>query len=112
MSKVVNRCKVCGTEYEYCPTCGVRKSWHAHTDTEEHYYIFGVLMDYRVHGDADRAYHALEKRSIDVTADSGFVPSVQTLFAEIAEAVTAVEPEVFEEAVFEETTEWTPWSEE
>ena len=109
------KCKVCGVEYESCPTCGTRKSWHGHTDTEEHYYILCALMDYKVHGNAERAYEALAKRNIDIMADDGYVPSVQSLFAEIADAVTSDisdEPEVFEAPVFEEINEWTPWSEE
>jgi hypothetical protein len=72
-------------------------------------------MDYKVHKDAGRAHDALAKRNIDIMADSGYVPSVQSLLTEIADAVTSDvvdEPEVFEAPVFEETTEWTPWSEE
>lgn len=109
MAVLVSKCKVCGAEYESCPTCGKYKSWHAHTDTEEHYYILTVLMDYKRDWDAERAHRALKKRNIDIDAVDDYVPSVQSLFAKISAAITPVELIL---PVFEETDEPSVWDEE
>lgn len=77
------RCKVCGIEYEMCYSCDKKNSWRMHTDTEEHFYIFGVLMEYQVTHNAKQAYNALRKRCIDFRNTAGFSPSVQKLLAEI-----------------------------
>lgn len=81
--KEKKRCKVCGAEYEMCYSCDKKHSWRMHTDTEDHFYIFGVLMEYQVTHDAKQAYNALRKRYIDFHNTAGFSPSVQKLLAEI-----------------------------
>lgn len=81
--KEKKRCKVCGTEYEMCYSCDKKHSWRMHTDTEDHFYIFGVLMEYQVTHDVKQAYNALRKRGIDFSNTTDFLPSVQKLLAEI-----------------------------
>lgn len=81
--KEKKRCKVCGAKYEACYSCDRKHSWRMHTDTEEHFYIFGVLMNYQVTHDAKQAYNALRKRCIDFHDTAGFLPNVQKLLAEI-----------------------------
>lgn len=76
-------CPVCGTAYETCYSCERNHSWRTLTDTEEHYYILSVLMDYQSGHDAKRAYKALRKRGVDLLATDGYIPSVQKLMAEI-----------------------------
>lgn len=77
------RCKVCGAEYEMCCSCDEKRSWRMHTDTEEHFYIFGILMEYQVTHDAKQAYDALRKRGLDFNNTEGFLPNAQKLFTEI-----------------------------
>lgn len=85
MEKSIQKhCKVCGAEYELCYSCEKKNSWKVHADTEDHFYIFGVLMDYMVRRDAHQAYEALVRRGIDIHDTAGYIPSVQSLFAEIA----------------------------
>lgn len=81
--KIKKLCKICGAEYEVCYSCEKKHSWKMHTDTEEHFYIFGVLMEYQVAHDAKQAYNALRKRGIDFRDTAQFLPSVQKLLAEI-----------------------------
>ena len=80
-------CKVCGAEYEYCYSCEKVHSWRALTDTADHYYILGVLMEYQSDHDARKAYDALCKRGIDIREKSGYIPSVQKLLDEINASV-------------------------
>lgn len=54
-----------------------------HTDTLDHYYIWGVLMEYRASHNVKQAYNALRKRGIDFRNTAGFSPSVQKLLVEI-----------------------------
>ena len=54
-----------------------------HTDTLDHYYIWGVLMEYRASHNVKLAYNALRKRGIDFRNTVRFSPSVQKLLAEI-----------------------------
>ncbi len=79
----MKRCKVCGTEYETCISCEKNHSWKVHTDTLDHYYLFTVLMAYRVDHDAGRAYNVLRKRGFDFLDTAGYTPSVQALLMEI-----------------------------
>lgn len=81
--KIKKRCKICGAEYEACYSCEKKHSWKMHTDTKEHFYIFGVLMEYQVSHDAKRAYNALRKRSIDFRDTAEFNPHTREVLAEI-----------------------------
>ena len=80
---MVRTCKVCGASYKTCFTCEKERSWRLHTDTLDHYYIWGVLMEYRASHNVKQAYNALRKRGIDFRNTAGFSPSVQRLLAEI-----------------------------
>jgi hypothetical protein len=80
---MIRNCKVCGAAYNTCYSCEKERSWRLHTDTPEHYYLWTVLMEYQVSRDAKQAYSALRKRGIDLRNTAGYVPSVQTLLAEI-----------------------------
>ena len=80
---MIRTCKVCGASYKTCFVCERERSWRLHTDTPEHYYIWGVLMEYRVSRNVKQAYNALRKRGIDFRHTAGFSPSVQKLLAEI-----------------------------
>ena len=66
-----------------CYSCNKKNSWRMHTDTEEHFYIFGVLMEYMAEHNAKQAYNALKKHGLDFRNTEGFLPSVQKLLAEI-----------------------------
>lgn len=79
----MKHCKVCGAEYELCYSCEKKYSWKVHTDTAEHYYIFGVLMEYQVSHNTKQAYSSLRKRGINLRDTAGFTPSVQKILAEI-----------------------------
>lgn len=80
---MVRTCKVCGASYKTCFTCEKERSWRLHTDTLDHYYIWGVLMEYRASHNVKQAYNALRKRGIDFCNTAGFSPSVQKILAEI-----------------------------
>lgn len=80
---MLKHCKVCGVAYDSCFSCEKQRSWRAHTDTAEHYYIFSVLMEYQSGHDAKKAYRALRKRGVDLRVTDGYLPSVQKLLAEI-----------------------------
>lgn len=80
---MLKHCKVCGAEYDSCFSCEKQNSWRAHTDTAEHYYILGVLMEYQSGHDAKKAYRALRKRGVDLRATDGYLPTVRKLLAEI-----------------------------
>lgn len=80
---MTRNCKVCGAPYKTCYSCEKERSWRIHTDTHEHYYIFGVLMEYQVSHNAKQAYSALRKRGINLRDTVGFTPSVQKILAEI-----------------------------
>lgn len=105
------RCKVCGTEYDFCPHCAQVQSWRRHTDTADHYYLWLVLMTYQTDKDAKAAYDALQKRGIDIRDVSEFKPNVRELLTEIKLATSArkgkvkkAEP-ILEEAGTEDTEE-------
>lgn len=53
-----------------------------HTDTTDHYYIFCVLMDYQVSGDAEQAYQALKRRDVNFR-DKSILPRNRALLSEI-----------------------------
>ena len=80
---MVRTCKVCGASYKTCFTCEKERSWRLHTDTLDHYYIWGVLMEYRASHNVKQAYNALRKRGIDFRNTAQFSPTVQKLLAEI-----------------------------
>lgn len=80
---MIRRCKVCGAEYKTCLSCEKSRSWRIHTDTAEHYFILGVLMDYQSGHDAEKARLALTKRGIGVDDSDGFLPGVKSLMGEI-----------------------------
>ena len=80
---MVRTCKVCGASYKTCFTCEKERSWRLHTDTLDHYYIWGVLMEYRKSHNVKQAYNALRKRGIDFRNTAQFSPTVQKLLAEI-----------------------------
>lgn len=80
---MLKHCKVCGAEYDSCYSCEKKHSWRTLTDTAEHYYILGVLMEYQGGHDAKKAYQALHKRNVDFRDTGRFLPSVQKLMAEI-----------------------------
>lgn len=80
---MVRTCKVCGASYKTCFTCEKERSWRLHTDTLDHYYIWGVLMEYRASHNVKQAYNALRKRGVDFHNTAGFLPSVQKLLEEI-----------------------------
>lgn len=112
---MVRTCKVCGASYKTCFTCEKERSWRLHTDTLDHYYIWGVLMEYRASHNVKQAYNALRKRGIDFRNTAQFSPSVQKILAEIytlahensrAKKVAVETKEVkAEEPVKDETTE-------
>lgn len=80
---MIRNCKVCGVAYNTCYSCEKERSWRLHTDTPEHYYLWMVLMEYQSSHNAKQAYSALRKRGIDLRNTARYVPSVQTLLAEI-----------------------------
>ena len=80
---MVRTCKVCGASYKTCFTCEKERRWRLHTDTLDHYYIWGVLMEYRASHNVKQAYNALRKRGIDFRNTAQFSPTVQKLLAEI-----------------------------
>lgn len=80
---IEKKCKVCGTQYKVCHSCEKNKSWRVHTDTLEHFYIFGVLMEYQVNHDAHKAFDALSKRNFDFFNVDEYLPNVQDLLKEI-----------------------------
>lgn len=80
---MVRTCKVCGASYKTCFTCEKGRSWRLHTDTLDHYYIWGVLMEYRTSHNAKQAYDALRKRGVDLRDTAEFLPGVQKLLEEI-----------------------------
>lgn len=41
------KCWVCGTEHDYCPTCGQTHGWRYVADTMEHYMVHMTIEDYR-----------------------------------------------------------------
>lgn len=57
-----------------------------HTDTEEHFYIFGVLMEYLTSHNAEKAYEQLSRRGIDPHNTDGFLPGPKELMEEICSA--------------------------
>ena len=83
---MLKHCKVCGAGYDSCFSCEKQNSWRAHTDTAEHYYIFGILMEYQSGHDAKKAYRALRKRGVDLRATGVYLPSVEKLLTEIYNA--------------------------
>lgn len=80
---MLKRCRVCGTEYDTCYSCEKVRSWRTLTDTADHYYILGVLMEYKSGRDAKKAYDALRKRNVDFHDTGRFLPGVQKLLDEI-----------------------------
>lgn len=77
---------MCGCEYEVCYSCSKINSWRMHTDTEEHFYIFGVLMEYLTSHNAENAYEQLLRRGIDPHNTDGFLPGPKELMEEICSA--------------------------
>lgn len=112
---MVRTCKVCGASYKTCFTCEKERSWRLHTDTLDHYYIWGVLMEYQASHNAKQAYNVLRKRGIDFHTTAGFSSSVQKLLTEIytlahenskaKKVVVEVMETKTEEPVIGETTE-------
>lgn len=86
MGNKLIRCKVCGRPYEACYSCEKDRGWRMHTDTAEHYQILCILMDYKIHKDAECAYQALKKIGVDLNDTSGYEPSVTVLFEEISKS--------------------------
>ena len=76
-------CGVCGTTYETCYSCERDRSWRTLTDTKEHYFILGVLMDYQSDHNAARAYQRLRRRNVDLLAAEKYTEDVRKLMAEI-----------------------------
>ena len=83
------RCAICGVEYEICVSCEKINGWRVHTDTAEHYEYLCILMEYKVQGDAEKAYKALAARGFDFNKIDSFQPAVKVLAEEIFFAVTA-----------------------
>lgn len=77
------KCKVCGAEYDFCPHCAKVRSWRRHADTADHYYIWLALMTYQTNHDARAAYDVLQKRGTCFQDVSVFLPSIQSILAEI-----------------------------
>lgn len=80
---VVNKCRVCGTEYGYCYSCDRQNSWRGLADTIDHYYLLLVLMTYNTDHDAKKAYDALSSRGFDFSDTKMYTTSVQTKLAKI-----------------------------
>lgn len=80
---MIKHCRVCGAEYDSCFSCEKKNSWRILTDTADHYYILGVLMEYQSGHDAKKAHSALKKRGVDPSETDGYLPSVQKLMTEI-----------------------------
>lgn len=76
-------CPVCGAEYETCYSCEKKRSWRTLTDTEEHYFILSVLMDYRGDHDAKKAYKRLRRRGVDLIDTAKYTESVSGLMSEL-----------------------------
>ena len=81
--KFIQRCKVCGAEYEVCYVCEKDKSWRMLTDTAEHYEVLIAIMEYQYDHDAEKAYHSLQRSGVDFTSIEGYIPSVQQYLMEI-----------------------------
>lgn len=84
---MLRHCRVCGAEYKTCYSCEKERSWRTLTDTADHYYILGVLMEYQSSHDARKAYDALCKRGVDLRETEGYIPSVRKLLEEINASV-------------------------
>lgn len=83
---VEKRCKICGKSYRVCYSCEKNHSWRTLADTEDHYYILCVLMEYQTSHSAkkaEKAYQALSRRGINLRDIQEYLPTVQTLMKEI-----------------------------
>lgn len=81
--KHIKRCRICGAEYDGCVSCDDKRSWLALTDTQEHFYILCVLMDYKIDRDAKRAYDALKRRGFQFGHKEVYLKGAASLLDEI-----------------------------
>lgn len=87
----IRHCRLCGAEYDCCVACEKLRSWRAVTDTADHYYILGVLMEYQSNRDAKSAREALEQRGVSVKDAKKFLPGAKKLAEEIFRSVQVEE---------------------
>jgi len=85
MNKTKYKCKICGNEYEYCPSCKNIKSFHSwrrYADTQNCYKIFMILRDSALKNiSANEAKLQLQK--CDLSQCTNYYPMIKNQINEI-----------------------------
>lgn len=90
---VTRRCKICGKQYEVCPTCRSVKtfaSWRLLVCDPQEYQLFTVLSQYDLDKDAVCASDAIKQIGISDEDIKKYIPSVQKQISEIKSKLEAI----------------------
>lgn len=90
-------CRVCGKEYDVCPTCASVRTytpWRTICDTSQHYQIWVIVDQYKkgVIGKT-AARKMLQRVRIKVGDAKGYIPAVRDMIQEILREPAAAKRE-------------------